>query len=345
MTNISKKYSKISDGFNLYIDIATACNASCPFCIAPTVGRKNGPGYFSGLQYALDMTKEISGTVQIVGGEPMISKRLLPTLEAVRNRNFRRSVINTNGTFINLEVAQQLRDNLTHINISRHHYDEQNNQTIMNLRPELSNQQLSNVLKLLKGSQIRLQCNLIKGEIDNAEKMMHYMRWACELGVNEISFSQLFPLGLFSYQEPLELGYTEQRQVDLRRIVSDLDNMEKVQPDYSRNGAGLSDWGRPSTWNSRAKRRFWYGPNNIYFSLKTLNGYDETGLPHNTTYNKAEDPELQDELCFAVLHPDGRVTASWDRRERLLYNPHKQTKSAMSTYQFDYAYAQETGNR
>ena len=67
---------KVDKGFNLYVDITAACNAACPFCIAPTIGRIDGPKFMDGLTYGLDFTQKHGGSVQVTGGEPSLSRRL-----------------------------------------------------------------------------------------------------------------------------------------------------------------------------------------------------------------------------------------------------------------------------
>ncbi len=317
---------QVSHGFNLYIDISSACNASCPFCIAPTIGRKDGVGFSDGTKFALDLTETVNGTVQIVGGEPMISKRLPSLLQEIEKHDYRRVALNTNGSFISDEKIDLMRlAKVNNVNISRHHYDEHLNQEVMRLRPELSNTDLiSGARRVIdSGIDLRMQCNLIKGHIDSVPKMLDYLGWCTNIGCREISFSQLFPLGLFDYQKPIERGYTERMQVNLRQLVSDIDSSSIFSPTAADDLRvdGMSVWGS-SNWGNGAKRRFWYGPNETLISLKTLSGYDKNGLPSLTHYNKEDDWELQEgNLAFAVLHTDGKVTASWDKKERLLFSP------------------------
>lgn len=326
---LSGKTWRVTKGFNLYVDISSACNASCPFCIAPTVGRKDGPGFFDGAEFALNLTESVGGTVQVVGGEPMISSRLQKLLKEIGLHNYRRVVVNTNGSFVSDEIISAMKlSRVKNLNISRHHYDERENQEIMNLRPKLPNAELAGTISRVvkSGIEIRLQCNLIKGYIDSVQHIFDYVDWCNSLGCYTISFSQVFPLELFDYQVPLETGYTQKAQIDLRRLVSEIDNCGKFLPAPidSKCGEGRSVWGDSHIISSKigGKRRFWLTSNGTRISLKTLSGYDEINLPKTTVYNKQTDWELENGvLAFAVLHSDGKVTASWDRRERMLFDP------------------------
>ena len=321
-------YQSVDLGFNLYLDISKACNAKCPFCIAPTLGRKDGSEYFSGLSYSLDLTQSVYGSVQVVGGEPLISPRISRTLSAIGDRAFHRVVINTNGSRLSESMARSMADvRVTHVNISRHHYNEAVNQEIMKIHPAVSNEDVRSAASSLHklGIDVRLNCNILKGYIDSLGSIVSYLRWASEIGVQCISFSQTFPLGLFDYQFPDFPGYSESGQVDLRALVHSISGsgLFKDAPDPY-EGRASSRWGR-SLWISGDQngghRRYWDFRNGVLVSLKTLAGYDRDRMPLPTRYTKAEDPELKDVLAFAVCHPDGLVTASWDRRERVLYNP------------------------
>ena len=325
ITLFDKQWS-VDRGFNLYIDITTACNARCPFCIAPSIGRENGPEFFNGALIALNFTEMILGSIQIIGGEPMISKRLLPLLREIGRHSFHRVVVNTNGTNLTDNiVTNMLSAQTTHVNISRHHYLEDMNQAIMRLKPILPNATIADSIKRLSlvGITVRMQCNLILGHIDSLDEMLRYIDWCVSFGCMNISFSQLFPLSLFNYNIPMEPGYTEDRQIDLRKIVIDIDHYGGFIPvnyDKSYEDTFLI-WGK-TNWMSSSKRRFWRTANGALISLKTLSGFDSNGLPLLTKYDKALDPELRDGLlAFATLHPDGRITASWDRRERIIFDP------------------------
>ena len=327
---------KLAHGFNIYVDVTAACNARCPFCIAPVVGRRDGPGFFAGLDYALDLAAQTDGTLQIVGGEPTISKRLLPILERLTAFRLRRVVLNTNAARLPAETVAALRAaRAWHVNISRHHYDEQRNQAIMLQKPMVSNAELTEKIARLIDAKIRvrLQCNLIPGEIESLGDVLAYMEWGQSMGVREYSFSQIFPLGLFDYQVAPVAGWTEQAQVDLAGLVTAIDAHPALRPapgpadTTGHGGDSTNSWGRrsPGPDGIVAHRRFWtYGESSL--SLKTLAGYDEAGQPLPTAYDKAADGELRPELlAFAVVHSDGLVTASWDKRERILFFPETET--------------------
>lgn len=329
---------RISSGFNLYVDTTFACNASCPFCIAPTKGRRESPEFFDGLIAAFRLTSFADGTIQIVGGEPCISPRLPRIIHEAKRFGFRRSVLNTNGTQHPSVTAWDLTEcGFTHVNISRHHCDEEQNQEVMRFRKPVTNKQVvARAHEVIDaGMTLRMNCNLIKGHIDSVPKMVRYIRWCRSFGCENVSFSQVFPLGQFDYQVPIEPGYAEAVQIDLREIVYEIESCgqfipspaEDTRPENS-SAWGSSGWGgscdspKQPKKKKHGRRRFWLHESGVEISLKTIMGYDDAGLPSRAVYRKDEDWELKDGyVAFAVVHPDGLVTASWDRSERWLLHP------------------------
>lgn len=324
---------RIDKGFNLYVDVATACNAACPFCIAPTVGRENGEGFLEGLKWALDFTQYCYGSVQVTGGEPTLNRRLPEVIRAIAQRMFHRVVLNTNGSgikepsiVIDLEAA-----GFTHVNLSRHHYIEERNQEVMrfNRVADATDESFVRAVELVQrsGMMPRINCNLLRGYIDSEQEIEKFVSWCAGFGVFNIAFSETFPLDLLENNLPIVSGYAESHAVDLALIVADLDRkLEAVKesPEYLSSMWGQSQW--ISSFVVGGHRRFWNTPNGGRISVKTLAGWNADGSPKPPTYSKAADIELQDgELCFAVVHPDGAVSASWDKRERVLFAPQMAT--------------------
>jgi MoaA/NifB/PqqE/SkfB family radical SAM enzyme len=319
---------KVDRGFNLYVDITAACNASCPFCIAPTIGRIDGPKFMDGLVYGLDFTQKHSGSVQITGGEPSLSRRLPAVLAEVGKRPFHRKVLNSNGCGFSIGgVDEMAKAGITHVNLSRHHYVEHKNQEIMRFSHAEwgNNERFIKAVKMIHaaGILVRVNCNILAGYIDSVVEMLRFIDWCESFGVYSVSFSETFPLGVFDHNLPIEPGYAERMAVDLRHIVSELcvDFSSTTRPDNYRMSAwGGSNWISP--YEHGGHRRFWDTQKGGQFSIKTLAGWNSDGTPKAPSYSKIDDPELRKyELYFAVVHPDGTVSASWDKRERILYAP------------------------
>lgn len=304
-----------ASGFNLYIDVTTACDAACPWCIAESVGRKDGPGFMAGLAFGLDYAHKKYGTVQIVGGEPTISKRFPAVLSAVAEYPLHRKVVNTNGRGVSpANVRMMVAAGIHYTNISRHHYDGTENAAIMRFKRPFSNAALCDAIGLLQdaGIAVRLNTVMLRGRIGSSPYSVRQMlQFAAELGVKSISLSEMFPLTQ-DYQRPLP-GYDPEDHLDPTPVVEMLDSIgDPVMP----STRAVSYWGG-SNWISdeiggSGKVRFWH-VDGLLVSVKALSGYDSNGLPIPAAeFERA--PEQQ-----AIVHPDGLVTTSWDRGSEVLY--------------------------
>jgi hypothetical protein len=168
-----------------------------------------------------------------------------------------------------------------------------------------------------------VNCNLLAGYIDSVVEMRRFIEWCESFGVYSVSFSETFPLGVFDHNLPIEVGYAERMGVDINPIVSRLD--AEFTPAYMTTTGRMSMWGQSqwiSSFEGGGHRRYWNTQSGGQFSVKTMAGWNSDGTPKNPSYSKQNDPELRkDELYFAVVHPDGTVSASWDKRERILFTP------------------------
>jgi pyruvate-formate lyase-activating enzyme len=320
---------KVDKGFNLYVDVTASCNAACPFCIAPTIGRSNDGDFLQGLRWALDFTQNNYGSVQVTGGEPTLSVRLPKVIREIRERMFHRVVLNTNGTGIKTPslVIDLQASGFTHVNLSRHHYNETKNQEIMRFHraSDASTGAFIRAVELVcqSGMVPRINCNLLRGYIDAVEEIGYFAIWCENLSVRKVAFSETFHLDMYDHQLPIVQGYAEDLSFPLGLLVKDMDgNFEPVRKSASEC---MATWGQ-STWISSfvvgGHRRFWKGPKGVEISIKTMAGWNPDGTPKPPAYSKAEDPELREgELYFAVVHPDGVVSASWDKRERVMFEP------------------------
>lgn len=197
---------------NLSIFTSSRCNAHCNFCIAelryfhdgvdyikPAI--KDDTTYFNRLRLMLETVKPLKPSVSITGGEPTIDPRLPEILKILIEYNVRKRTLTTNGSGLltkikdsNDTVLDRLIDyKLQHLNISRAHYKEEDNNRIMDINNGFSNDQLKEVISIANANKIRtrLSCVLLKGEIDSLEKMIEYLNWAESMGVDNVIFRQL----------------------------------------------------------------------------------------------------------------------------------------------------------
>jgi molybdenum cofactor biosynthesis enzyme MoaA len=110
---------------NLSIVTPGGCNAKRKFCFWEQ--KETPEDYLINLSNSLIKAKKLHlKELSITGGEPTISPYLPQILEAVKMYNFKKVVLTTNGVELH-NVVDSMRGIVNHINISRHHYDDEIN--------------------------------------------------------------------------------------------------------------------------------------------------------------------------------------------------------------------------
>lgn len=126
--------------------------------------------------------------------------------------------VNTNG--IHLKELGQLVDNklLNNIALSRHSLTFEDNREIFKTTTVPTDNDIRQFI-IEHGQVIHLSCNLIKGYIDTAEKVVQYIEKAGELGVNDI--------GIVSLMDKND--YCKERYVEYKEIAKDLERLGLVR--------------------------------------------------------------------------------------------------------------------
>lgn len=171
---------------NLSIVTPGGCNAKCKFCFWKQ--KETPEDYLVNLSNSLIKAKKLHlRELSITGGEPTISPYLPQILEAVKMYSFKKVVLTTNG--INLRDRLPLiKGVVNHINISRHHYRDDENNVAFGSKFQLSTEQLRGTITQCnkKGIDITLNCVLTKyGEKEFLDNMI---KFAKNVGATSITF-------------------------------------------------------------------------------------------------------------------------------------------------------------
>ncbi len=121
---------------NFTILVPGGCNAKCDFCFwNADFGRIRPPAdYLNKLRHVLLNLPNSFSTVSVSGGEPSVSKMLIPVLQVIeevrRTRQYDRVVLTSNGS--NMPVLESIAAEglIEHLNISRHHINDEKNEAI-----------------------------------------------------------------------------------------------------------------------------------------------------------------------------------------------------------------------
>lgn len=247
----NKEYIRKNVKYNIYVQIPNVCNANCLFC------NKNKENLNFDIENMIISIKQIlekvtiSG-ISITGGEPFKDFQLLKNIVVAIN-NIAKTIpisINTNG--LNLHKAIELEPYIDKIHISRHHYDDNINQSIFNTSSAPTLEQIKNLSKQTRENYVQLNCLLIKGYIDSAAEVEKYLQqdvYNCGfIGLmpinqysidNFIDYKTIFPIKSEKHIYPACYINSQFNQQDLKAVCSCMNGMflnnEKLNRYYARS--------------------------------------------------------------------------------------------------------------
>lgn len=183
---------------NLYVR-SKFCNAKCKFCtFADDASNYNEKRFIEVLEEIRSKVK--IRKIAITGGEPTLywdkfKSAVEIAHDMVPDANLS---MNTDGFRLEKLFNDPISKLFGNIHISRHHFDDNlNNEIFATKTPG------AELLKWAQSTtddkfQIQLSCNLIKGYIDEKEKLYQYMDWTNTLGINSIGFVSLMPVNRYA---------------------------------------------------------------------------------------------------------------------------------------------------
>lgn len=208
------EYLDRSDGkLWLYLNLTDICNGSCPFCINPCV--KDGTDTLDPSKYReiLIRIKNYIYGVSITGGEPMLYPDLVNEIMGITHEicgiQVEKDIV-TNGTgFASITDKLDL-SLLDSVHLSRHRIADADNDKIFGFETA-SAEDISSVLeKVDDPAQVVLNCVLMKGGVDAAQKMTRYLDFASVLGIRNVSF-----IGLSRHNDYCEENYIDPSELEL----------------------------------------------------------------------------------------------------------------------------------
>lgn len=173
--------------FKLYIQAQNNCNAKCDFC---DPGCINQDFDFQKLDVVLNelSRRGILAGVSITGGEPLLNvERVINIIKLVKKYVCRVS-LNTNA--YSIERLLQVYGMLDNIYISRHHYNNDINDSIMKIKTPT----IDELSEIDSDGKITMHCVLQKGYIDCATQMKLYMDYLGNTNIRKVKFISLYPL-------------------------------------------------------------------------------------------------------------------------------------------------------
>ena len=170
----------------LEVYLTSKCNGKCSWCI-------DKQGYHPKTSVSVEkMITAISNTkaenIILLGGEPLLYEKIHDLILGIKDKNI---FVTTNGQRLTSEYLKNNLLGIKGINISIHHYKLEKNREITGLLLDekillesICEAKINNVL-------VRLNCNIIKGNIDSEREIMKYIGWAKSLGADKVRFAEL----------------------------------------------------------------------------------------------------------------------------------------------------------
>lgn len=173
-----------NNGIN--IKITNMCNCDCDFCI-----EKGGLNTDTKpVKTLIEATNLLDfESVLVLGGEPLLYPHLEEYLKGIKNK---RIYLTTNGTLLTDDIGEMLSKYLTAINISIHHYTEEENQRIYK-NPNYTFDNIRSAIKIFKKNNVpvRINANLVKGVLDTKYKVTKMIYFAEFMGASSIRFAEM----------------------------------------------------------------------------------------------------------------------------------------------------------
>lgn len=202
------------------LPVQVACNCRCSFCFSHS--SISSLKHQKRLLHKIDVNEYYAwavenGAQRLVitgGGEPLLDVKEVLRLVGIGSDYFDEITCFTNGTYLTKEIASQLYDRgLTYLCYSRHHYDDDMNNTLMGKSAPLLHQFME-AASLLS---VRAVCVMTKNYIDNKEKVEQYTQALEEYGVSEFTFKHTY----VAYEQSIFSGSSQNNWAQNNQIEFD----------------------------------------------------------------------------------------------------------------------------
>lgn len=170
---------------NFTIVMPGGCNAKCEFCFWRQ--DKTVKDYMDKLEKTMSSLPSQFYMLSISGGEPTISSYLHDVLNSIDVEKFTHRILTTNATGLmkNIDI---IKEKIQHINISRHHWDDEINAKIFETDTVPTSDHLIECVDELNkaGIDVTFSCVLTDEYILTKEDIISYVQYAKNCGASHI---------------------------------------------------------------------------------------------------------------------------------------------------------------
>ena len=178
---------------NFSVVMRGACNAKCAFCFNKHKAvRENAitdDKWLLNLSTTLSQLPDDFYQISITGNEPMLSPCIDDTLricERVKPK-YSNILLTTNGTRL-LDKFELVKNGVHHINISRHHYDEKENNKIFGGAYQMSDDELAEICDRFFAYDIDVSLNCVINDNTSTDFCLNFVDFAKKIGVYAVRF-------------------------------------------------------------------------------------------------------------------------------------------------------------
>lgn len=183
------------------------CNAKCEFCFWKQ--DKTVKDYMTKLKETMADLPTQFYMLSISGGEPTISSYLKDVLESIDTEQFTHRILTTNATGLmkNMDIITK---KIQHINISRHHWDDEINAKIFETDTVPSTEHIIECVDALNlaGIDVTFSCVLTDEYILTKEDIIEYVQYAKRCGASHIYLRKKHE-NLLPHELEKEFGYSK----------------------------------------------------------------------------------------------------------------------------------------
>lgn len=192
---------------NFTIVMPGGCNAKCEFCFWKQ--DKTVKDYMTKLKETMADLPTQFYMLSISGGEPTISSYLKDVLESIDTEQFTHRILTTNATGLmkNMDIITK---KIQHINISRHHWDDEINAKIFETDTVPSTEHIIECVDALNlaGIDVTFSCVLTDEYILTKEDIIEYVQYAKRCGASHIYLRKKHE-NLLPHELEKEFGYSK----------------------------------------------------------------------------------------------------------------------------------------
>ncbi|XLZ68899.1 hypothetical protein ABT364_20450 [Massilia sp. SR12] len=300
---------------------AQPCSARCRFCSEtllesgggrPSSALRPGPGYFKALTSALEQLRGLPLSYSLSGLETTDDASWMGAMLDILAQHAAVSpvlnrVLYTNGA--GLAVPQQgelLTERLAGfgldwLELSRHHFDEATNQSIMRFRPgvQVQHQQAFSAMvrRLADRLNVKLVCIIQDGGVAQAEAVLRYLEWAHALGVRSVIFREFSKLD-DSYKDNVTARYIGKARIAMDSLLAQCLGTAEFSDSFQFQQVTEGYY----FWNLVGK----FGDMQVTFEASD---YSQMHRQHNSG-----------DVYKLVFHANGNLCADWNPERHVLFS-------------------------